>query len=241
MNKFLTFKGQQPFYLGDIDFMQEAVRSAFTQVMKGLTSQDKPRCVVYGLHVSSSGVTAGVVCLDGELFDVPASPLTGSLYLAINENYDGRRMLKSGEMKACHAIRTAAVTNTPTDYRLEALLRLETLSFSEVIAELAGNGTRVTVRKVNDSYHVDGVIAGYDKGPGWMPGQLQKHYITLEWAINPQFEARTTVAAQYGNEIELENPSILVSVEYDVGGGEFVITPYSWVPAGSYISFSVIL
>ena len=243
MNKFLTFEGQQPFYLGDIDFMQEAVRTAFTQIMKGLTSTDSPRCVVYGLQKSSSGVTAGVVCLDGELFDVPASSLTGILYLTINENYDGRRMMKSGELKACHAIRTATVTNTRTDYRLDLLPRLENLLGPEVIGTLSGNGTKVTVLKNKDNCHVDGVIAGYDKDPGWMPGELQEFYIPLNiTGLEPHFTERTTLAALYGNEdMEYEKPSVLVAVEYDAGGDQFIVRPYGWVPAGSYISFSIIM
>ena len=38
MNKFLTFPGKQPVYLGDIDFMQSAVGSAFENLMKAIYS-----------------------------------------------------------------------------------------------------------------------------------------------------------------------------------------------------------
>ena len=243
MNKFLTFEGQQPFYLGDIDFMQEAVRTAFTQIMKGLTSTDSPRCIVHGLHVTNSGVTAGVVCLDGELFEVPSSSLTGSLFLTINESFDGRRMMKSGELKACHAIRTAVVTNTWTQHPISTLPRLENLLNPEVIGTLSGNGTKVTVLKNKDNCHVDGVIAGYDQGPGWMPGELQEFHIPLNiTGLEPHFTERTTLAALYGNEdMEYEKPSVLVAVKYDAGGDQFIVRPYGWVPAGSYISFSIIM
>ena len=37
MNKFLTFQGEQPIYLGDIDFMQDNSRAAILYVLKGIT------------------------------------------------------------------------------------------------------------------------------------------------------------------------------------------------------------
>ena len=89
---------------------------------------------------------------------------------------------------------------------------------------------------------MDGVIAGYDQGPGWMPGELQEFHIPLNiTGLETHFTERTTLATQYGNEIEYEKPSVLVTVEYDAGGDQFIVRPHGWVPAGSYISFSIIM
>ena len=247
MNKFLTFEGQQPFYLGDIDFMQEAVRTAFLHVLRGLTGTVNPSCIVQGLQVSDTGITGGVVCLFGELFEVPAASITGTAYLKITESFEGRRTLKSGELKACHAIRTATLTQTATAFMLSSMPRLDNLLSSNVVGSLKdSSGNDVIVRRVKDYYHVDGVLAGYDKGPGWMPGDVQRFSIPLTTVPirYPHFEQRIVMGIAYGidyapgGDSENSFPVIVRFID-----NEILVIPLltGWLGSGNYISFSAIL
>ena len=54
MDKYLTFPGRQPVYLGDIDFMQDAVRDTFAQLLKGYTGLATPTAILHGVVVTSA-------------------------------------------------------------------------------------------------------------------------------------------------------------------------------------------
>ena len=54
MDKFLTFEGQQPIYLGDIDFLQNASLKTLQTFFQGLT--DSPKIMVKNATKTSSGV-----------------------------------------------------------------------------------------------------------------------------------------------------------------------------------------
>ena len=83
MNKFLTFQGQQPLYLGDVDFASQAIRDAFKMVLQGLTGSSDANAILRGVvpDVRSSTVffSAGVVSIEGEILPVEASSVTGTL------------------------------------------------------------------------------------------------------------------------------------------------------------------
>lgn len=118
MNKFLTFPGLQPVYLGDIDFLQESVRSAFLMLLKGLTGQEKPNCILK----RATAEVDGVICLDGEI--MPYKAYTGSMLgnytYEVVSSFDGERSFKDGETHACYETRYAqeklgaGVRNVPT-------------------------------------------------------------------------------------------------------------------------------
>ena len=105
MDKYLTFPGQQPVYLGDIDFLQESVRSAFLMLLKGLTGQDKPNCIL----VRATKEVNGVICLDGEIMPYKAytGGMIGSYTYKVVSSYDGSRVFKNGETHACYETRYA--------------------------------------------------------------------------------------------------------------------------------------
>ena len=63
MNKLLTFPGLQPIYLGDFDFLQQSVNDAFLQLLKGLTGQDNPKCILKAATPEKDGA----ICFDGEI------------------------------------------------------------------------------------------------------------------------------------------------------------------------------
>lgn len=105
MDKYLTFPGLQPVYLGDIDFLQESVRSAFLMLLKGLTGQDKPNCIL----VRATKEVDGVICLDGEIMPYKAytGSWLGSHTYKVVSSYDGSRVFKNGETHACYETRYA--------------------------------------------------------------------------------------------------------------------------------------
>lgn len=134
MNKFLTFQGKQPLYLGDIDFASDAVRTAFAQLLAGLTGSSTPNAILYGVIAAarSSVVTfsAGVVSIAGEILPVEANAgIAGSLadtfYLRIKSTYSGTRTFEGGASHDCWETRTVEVTKDETDYPLADFMRIQ--------------------------------------------------------------------------------------------------------------------
>lgn len=132
MNKFLTFQGQQPLYLGDIDFASAAVRSAFAQLVKGLIGSDSANAIISGVNVTrgtnSFVFSEGVVCIDGEILPVEECELFGDVpgnwYFRIKSEYSGTREFVGGETHDCWETRTVEVTSESTDYPFYSFRRL---------------------------------------------------------------------------------------------------------------------
>lgn len=118
MNKLLTFPGQMPIYLGDLDFMNQTVRETFLQLLKGLTGQDNPNCILYGAEATGTEVTAGIVVLDGEI--MPSKAVVMNDYLTsfygfnIESRYSGTRTFKNGTSRNCYESRMAVPVVDPS-------------------------------------------------------------------------------------------------------------------------------
>ena len=132
MNKFLTFQGQQPLYLGDVDFASQAIRDAFKMVLQGLTGSSEANAILRGVEPSTRSSTvffsAGVVSIEGEILPVVESAVTGTIsdtfYLRINSTLGGSRVFKDGETHSCWETRSVEVTRDVTDYPLASFRRL---------------------------------------------------------------------------------------------------------------------
>ncbi len=147
MDKFITHAGQQPIFLGDIDFFDKAVRDTFIRTVK-VMSRGEDNAILSGFEYtfdSSQGVTkivwtAGVVMLGGEILPIDA----GAAKLAVDQNfrfvietsYDetGRRMMKDGDMVDCYEIRKATVTGT-TVYPDENWIVTDVRRIDEIYAD----------------------------------------------------------------------------------------------------------
>ena len=105
MNKFLTFPGIQPIYLGDIDFLQDSVRQAFRQLLVGLTGSDTPNCILK----TATSTEDGVICLDGEIMPYKAytGTMVGTYSYEVVSSYSGTRQFKNGETHECFEERYA--------------------------------------------------------------------------------------------------------------------------------------
>lgn len=138
MNKFLTFPGKQPVYLGDINFMQSAVGSALANLMKAYTGRDNANAILYGVERSYAGAsvtwTAGVVSIGGEILPVEAGLIadaTGGLYFDIVSSTDGSRQFGDGQSHDCWEIRKATLTTTHTSYPLSGFKRVVPVDTTE--------------------------------------------------------------------------------------------------------------
>lgn len=138
MNKFLTFPGLQPVYLGDISFMQSAVGSALANLMKAYTGRDNANAILYGVEWSSASAsvtwTAGVVSIGGEILPVEAGLIadaTGGLYFDIVSSTDGSRQFGDGQSHDCWEIRKATLTTTHTSYPLSGFKRVVPVDTTE--------------------------------------------------------------------------------------------------------------
>lgn len=128
MNKFLTFQGKQPLYLGDIDFASDAIRTTFSQLLSALLGTDSPNAVLLGVEPFQVDqlikFSAGIVCIDGELLPVEVSDVgiagsvTGPFYLQIKSTYSGGRTFEGGGQHDCWETRTVEVTTEETEYPL---------------------------------------------------------------------------------------------------------------------------
>ncbi len=147
MNKYLTFPGKQPVFLGDIDFMQDAVSDAFAQLLKGYTGLDSPTAILHGLTLTTTddsiAWTAGVVCLAGEILPVPSGALTGTsggpYYLTIVTDHSGEREMGDGIIRPVLQERYAEITETSTDYPLANMPRLNPVDiYSPSVYDFSG-------------------------------------------------------------------------------------------------------
>ncbi len=147
MNKYLTFPGRQPVFLGDIDFMQDAVRDTFAQLLKGYTGLATPTAILHGLTLTTTddsiAWTAGVVCLAGEILPVPADALTGTsggpYYLNIVTDHSGEREMGDGIIRPVLQERYAEITETSTDYPLANMPRINPVDvYSPSVYDFSG-------------------------------------------------------------------------------------------------------
>lgn len=147
MNKYLTFAGRQPVFLGDIDFMQNAVRDTFAQLLKGYTGLATPTAILHGLTLAATADsiawTDGVVCLAGEILPVPAGALTGTsggpYYLSIVTEYSGEREMGDGVIRPVLQERYAEITETSTDYPIANMTRINPVDvYSPSVYDFSG-------------------------------------------------------------------------------------------------------
>lgn len=112
MNKLLTFPGLQPIYLGDFDFLQQSVNDAFLLLLKGLTGQDNPKCILKAATPEKDGA----ICFNGEILPLKhyGGIVTGSLVYKIESSYSGERTFKDGNNKKCYETRYVVGTNGST-------------------------------------------------------------------------------------------------------------------------------
>ena len=126
MNRLLTFAGQQPIYLGDFDFIQDAAKNMLACIARGLMNQesDTLNAILQGVNIQYvySGQQyewdAGVVVLNGEILPVRSGSVSGRigtpLYFHVLEETSGERTFKDGTTRNCWASRYAVINTNRT-------------------------------------------------------------------------------------------------------------------------------
>lgn len=122
MNKFLTFAGTQPVYLGDIDFMQNASAAMLTALARALvdSGNDNVNAILQGVNISRTSseqaqYTSGIVVLNGEIL-----PVAGGVIASDNDNFyfhvvyamSGNRTFKDGVSRDCYETRSVIINTT---------------------------------------------------------------------------------------------------------------------------------
>ena len=161
MNKLLTFAGQQPIYLGDFDFMQDASKAMFTCIARALMNKASNTLnailqgadILYGIDGNEIRWTAGVVVLDGELMPVVAGVGTGTvatpLYFHVIEQTSGARVFKDGVTHNCWATRYAIINTTAAGGTLvSSVQRLHGASESDDIEYMGTSSGQVVAGKL---------------------------------------------------------------------------------------------
>ena len=142
MDRFLTHEGQQPIWLGDIDFMTSAFRDTVAELARGM-GFGSSSFILYGLEFDSERVghemwtfswKAGVVVIDEELYPVEAGEFDSPVNIEfigfkIVKSFDskGRRTMKNGEEKECYELRKAVITIGGTDLYIRGIKRFKNL------------------------------------------------------------------------------------------------------------------
>ena len=120
MNKFLTFAGSQPVYLGDIDFMQNAAGAAFTQLVRALmdSADGTLNAILQGVESNTNGnnvtISPGVVVLNGEVLPFEGTTINppSTLYFHVESTLSGERTFKDGNTHDCYETRKAIINTT---------------------------------------------------------------------------------------------------------------------------------
>lgn len=151
MNRLLTFEGQMPLYLDDINFLQDSVKESLGLLVNALRKNKSSKVIVLvDPNVQFNGMSRqfewndGLVALDGEILPVrasstPAGSFDRPLYYTIVTSYDadGKKTFKDGTVHDCHEIREATFTTEATAYPFRAANRLEDL-FKDIVWGCSG-------------------------------------------------------------------------------------------------------
>lgn len=212
MNKFLTFEGQQPIYLGDIDFMQEAVRDGFAHLARVITGQDKPTCILIGCNPTVDGTSDGILCIEGEILPAGASELFAGHY-EIMTMQGGERRFKDNLMHYCWEIRFAQLVEGSGAYNLADLPRLN-IAREEMNQQFVDQDYQISFIKTGDVRTVLGNVM-VEKGNSSIAQLKEVARVQLPMA---DFYGRTCTMAVG----DLQSPG--VPLQLQVSGGELVIT-----------------
>ena len=177
MDKFLTKSGGLPVWLNDIDFMQESVRKSMSDLLKGLSGMDTPTCIVSGCHTIDTGISAGIVCVDGEILPVSESSVNpNSAMLVVSSTVSGPRKLKNGETVECYEHRYARwVALSEHEGVGPRYISLDRLDATIRVVDKDG----VKVWKQGDRY----TVAGFVDNVSTQTGELDLWYFLIGFAI----------------------------------------------------------
>ena len=172
MDKFLTFEGLQPMWLGDFDFMQEAVGSTLKNLVRAMTGYDS--VILSGCEVSVSGSsvqeatyawTDGVVALDGEILPIKSGsisiriPQLPNIYFHVQKSYpqEGERIFKDGQSHNCYEKREAVLTTVLSKWRYSSEFpRMNTgeKKLATFVSDVSGVSMAGKITRKNGAYHI---------------------------------------------------------------------------------------
>ena len=152
MDKFLTFPGQQPIYLGDIDFMQTAVGAALKNLLISYTGNADGSAILAGVEIIKTETdvswSEGVLAIGGDIMPVSAGSISGAanstLYFQVISTLSGSRTMKDGTVRQCWQTKSATIVTSETDYPV--------LNFGR-----AGTGQQASIYKFDNH-----PLSGYD-------------------------------------------------------------------------------
>lgn len=173
MDKFLTFQGLQPIWLGDFNFMQKAAGDAFANLTKAISGHDS--IIISGCDVSFDtqkmiySWTDGIVVLDGEILPIWSgsarlqSSSSKAVYFDIIRSFpiEGERIFKDGTEHSCYEEREATLTQSKTkwiyspDFPRLILGEKEIASF---VSDVDGIEMSARLIRRNDSYYLVGAF-----------------------------------------------------------------------------------
>lgn len=244
MKTYLTFEGEQPMYLNDFVFMQNAVKEVVVNMMNAL-SPDEPYVIWQGVNVTSAdgktSWTAGVVSVDGIMYRVlPGSVAQegATLYFSKKTIYDpaGVRVFKNGVTHNCYEEEVQDLVTTPTSEALEDFVRLDA-SLARVAQEkrykiLTSSGAFCTGQIIKDAsgaLYIQGFLEGPALGVslttilpssvvvGLPPSEVKSYIGKKTYTTLAYFSSKNT-SQSYPVRITLSEDASEVRVQVDFAG-----------------------
>lgn len=232
MDKFLTFPGSQPIYLGDINFLQESTRNAFLLLLKGLTGQDAPRCVLKKATLQSDGA----ICFDGEILPLKYGTKTERSIYKIESAFSGKRVFKNQDTHDCYESRYVIISegevsspdniaNFPT---LQSIISKDAVAQEEYefTYENENFDSNIKITKIGRVFHLTGTfhqLRNFD-------GALAYFRLNL-----PYSSSRYFVATAKTTEGKILNIPLILKEEYQTEGIEVFKYNQISIPTGSLL------
>lgn len=169
MNNYLTWAGTQPVYLGDIDFMQDAVKQAVLLLIRSMANDADatPNVILQGVDFAASTAyqltwTDGVVVLDGEILPISAGSLpreSGDVpYFHVVSTTSGSRTFKDGQTHDCFETRVATIDmNSADGVAVASVARLPHISSNVTLSSTTATGDFITgadLRRKSDAWYL---------------------------------------------------------------------------------------
>ena len=130
MDKYLTYPGKQPVYLGDVDFLQASVAGAMKELLRAYIGDNSGNAILLGCEFSYAynqiSWTSGIVSINGEVLAIEAGTLSGAGvdYFEVISSLSGSRNFGDGQQHDCFEQRKATISKTNTGYGVATFPRI---------------------------------------------------------------------------------------------------------------------
>jgi len=235
MDKYLTYPGKQPVYLGDVDFLQTSVAGAMKELLRAYIGDNSGNAILLGCEFSYAhnqiSWTSGIVAINGEVLAIQAGTLSGegTNYFEVISSLGGARTFGDGQQHDCFEYRQATISKTNTGYGVATFPRI------------ASRDTQFA--KIFGFYGISNTPTSYARlafcGGAW---HLSLRMAAMDSASTTIFEGTTDalpdVLVQLFQQANAPG-SMLISVRSVLSTSSTIVATLSWSISGKKVTFAI--